>query len=78
MRVDAVRNFAKRRGRYRRCGIVRGSRAACRPVTDEKALIKSAEIRERLGIGRNISLYECDAVDSPMLIGFWNPGVSDV
>lgn len=58
---------------YRR--FVREIRAACRPVTDEKTLNKNREIQGRLGISRKIPLYESDTVDSPMLIGFWNPGI---
>lgn len=47
----------------------------CKPVTDERVLNKGMEIRTRLGIGRMIPIYESDAVSSPMLIGFWKPGI---
>lgn len=56
---------------YRR--FVNGVRAARKPVTDDKILRKAAEIQGRLGIGKRVPIYESDAVDSPMLIGFCTP-----
>lgn len=58
---------------YRR--FIKGVRAACEPVTDERVLNKALEIQTRLGIGKTVPLYESDAVDIPMLIGFWKPGI---
>lgn len=45
----------------------------CEPVADVRVLNKSMEIQTRLGIGKTVPLYESDAVDVPMLIGFWKP-----
>lgn len=47
----------------------------CKPVTDERVLNKGMEIQTRLGVGRTVPIYESDAVDIPMLIGFWKPGI---
>lgn len=58
---------------YRR--FIKGIRAACEPVTDERVLNKAMEIQTRLGIGKTVPLYESGAVDIPMLIGFWRPGI---
>lgn len=58
---------------YRR--FIKGVRVACEPVTDERVLNKAMEIQTRLGIGKTVPLYESGAVDIPMLIGFWRPGI---
>lgn len=63
--------FLKKSFVYRR--FVKGVRAACEPVTDERVLNKAMEIQTRLGIGKTVPLYKSSAVDIPMLIGFWRP-----
>lgn len=63
--------FLKRLYAYRR--FVSGICAAREPVMDDKILKKSAEIQGRLRIGKRVPIYESDAVDSPMLIGFCKP-----
>ncbi len=65
--------MAKRIYAYGR--FVNGVRAVRRPVTDDKILRKGAEIQGRLVIGKRVPIYESDAVDSPMLIGFCNPSI---
>lgn len=49
--------------------------AGCVEVTDQSVLNKSGEIRMRLGVGRNLPLYESGSIDSPMLIGFCRPRI---
>lgn len=58
---------------YRR--FVRGIRAACEPVTDERVLNKGWEIQTRLGVGKWVPLYESTAINSPMLVGLWRPRI---
>lgn len=49
--------------------------AASGPVIDARVLHKSAEIQMRLGIGKRVPLYESTVINSPMLIGFWQPRI---
>ncbi len=49
--------------------------AASRPVIDVGVLHKSVEIQMRLEIGKRVPLYESTAINSPMLIGFWQPRI---
>ncbi len=58
---------------YRR--FMKEVRSGCVEVTDQSVLKKSGEIRMRLGVGRNLPLYESGSIDSPMLIGFCRPRI---
>lgn len=56
---------------YRR--FVTGVCAACAPVSDQRILAQYAEINRRLGVQRIMPLYESAVIESPMLIGLFNP-----
>ena len=63
---------------YRVCtykSFVKGINAGCTPVTDRSLLYKNAEIQTRLGIIKEVSLYENAAINIPMLIGFRKPHI---
>ncbi|MBD5518501.1 MAG: M56 family metallopeptidase [Lachnospiraceae bacterium] len=63
---------------YRVCtykNFVKGINAGCVAVTDRRLLCKSAEIQTRLGIIREVPLYENASVNTPMLIGFRKPQI---
>ena len=48
-------------------------RAVCAPVSDQRILAQYAEINRRLGVQKIMSLYESAVIESPMLIGLFNP-----
>lgn len=48
-------------------------RAACAPVSDQRILAQYAEINRRLGVQKIMPLYESAVIESPMLIGLFNP-----
>ncbi len=56
---------------YRR--FVKGVCAACAPVSDQRILAQYAEINRRLGVQKIMPLYESAVIESPMLIGLFNP-----
>ena len=63
---------------YRVCtykNFVKGINAGCVAVTDRRLLCKSAEIQTRLGIIREVPLYENASINTPMLIGFRKPQI---
>ena len=63
---------------YRVCtykNFVKGINAGCVAVTDRRLLCKSAEIQTRLGIIREVPLYENASINTPMLIGFKKPQI---
>ncbi|MDE7429311.1 MAG: M56 family metallopeptidase [Lachnospiraceae bacterium] len=63
---------------YRVCTykiFVKGINAGCVAVTDRRLLCKSAEIQTRLGIIREVPLYENASINTPMLIGFRKPHI---
>lgn len=63
---------------YRVCTykkFVKGINAGCMPVADRRLLCKSAEIQTRLGIIKEVPLYENASVNTPMLIGFRKPHI---
>lgn len=49
------------------------SRAVCAPVSDQRILAQYAEINRRLGVQKIMPLYESAVIESPMLIGLFNP-----
>ncbi len=49
------------------------SRAVCAPVSNQRILAQYAEIHRRLGMQKIMPLYESAVIDSPMLIGLFNP-----
>lgn len=56
---------------YRR--FVKGVCAVCVPVTDRRILGQYAQIQKRVGVQKIMPLYESADIDSPMLIGLFNP-----
>lgn len=56
---------------YRR--FVKGVCAVCAPVSDQRILAQYAEIHRRLGVQKIMPLYESAVIESPMLIGLFNP-----
>lgn len=48
-------------------------RAVCAPVSDQRILAQYAEIHRRLGVQKIMPLYESAVIESPMLIGLFNP-----
>lgn len=48
-------------------------RAVCAPVSDQRILAQYAEINRRLGVQKIMPLYESAVIESPMLIGLFNP-----
>ena len=63
---------------YRMCtykSFVKGINAGCMSVTNRGLLYKSAEIQTRLGIIKEVPLYENAAVNTPMLIGLRKPHI---
>lgn len=63
---------------YRICtykSFVRGINAGCISVTDRRILNKAAEIQTRLGIIKEVPLYENTDVKIPMLIGLRKPHI---
>lgn len=56
---------------YRR--FVKGVCAACAPVSDQRILAQYAEINRRLGVQKIMPLYGSAVIESPMLIGLFNP-----
>lgn len=52
---------------------VRKTFADCVPVSDQRVWNRSGKIRMRLGISREIPLYESETVGCPMLIGLRKP-----
>lgn len=56
---------------YRR--FVKGVCAACAPVSDQRILAQYVEINRRLGVQKIMPLYESAVIESPMLIGLFNP-----
>ena len=55
------------------CRFVKGVCAACAPVSDQRILAQYAEINRRLGVQKIMPLYESAVIESPMLIGLFNP-----
>lgn len=49
------------------------SRAVCAPVSDQRILAQYVEINRRLGVQKIMPLYESAVIESPMLIGLFNP-----
>ena len=63
---------------YRVCtykSFVKGINAGCISVTDRRVLSKAAEIQTRLGVMKEIPLYENAAINTPMLIGLRRPHI---
>ena len=56
---------------YRR--FVKGVCAACALVSDQRILAQYVEINRRLGVQKIMPLYESAVIESPMLIGLFNP-----
>ncbi len=48
-------------------------RAVCASVSDQRILAQYAEINRRLGVQKIMPLYESAVIESPMLIGLFNP-----
>ncbi|MDE7246571.1 MAG: M56 family metallopeptidase, partial [Lachnospiraceae bacterium] len=64
---------------YRVCtykNFVKGINAGCKSVTDQRLLNKVAEIQTRLGIVKEMPLYENAAINIPMLIGLRKPYIA--
>lgn len=45
------------------------------PITDEEVLLAFQQIREEMNLSKNVDLYQCSCVSSPMLTGVVNPQV---